>query len=191
MALERIDLSGFRLKRFSRAGFRELLEGLSMLPCIRTVVLRDNGINEDCEAEVLELFSFTNLKCIDLSKNAIGPKLATSIGKKLKDEVTHIQWLDLTQNEFFSDNGANSLVVQGLKKQTRLLFAGLSLSSSLHPSLIDQYVKLLGPRKPAFNLNLRNSLVTKHAGEFLWKSISSPEYYLTSLNLRFCFLTFE
>lgn len=90
LALEKIDLSGFRTKRFSRAGFKELLEGLYQLPCIRTIILRDNGINEDCEAEVLELFNITTIKCIDLSKNAIGPKLATSIGKKLKDDVTHI-----------------------------------------------------------------------------------------------------
>lgn len=61
-----------------------------MLPCIRTVILRDNGINEDCECEVLELFNIINIKCIDLSKNAIGPKLASAIGKKLKDEVMHI-----------------------------------------------------------------------------------------------------
>lgn len=56
LALERVDLSGFRHRRFSRAGFRELLEGLSLLPCLRTVILRDNGLNEDCESEVLELF---------------------------------------------------------------------------------------------------------------------------------------
>jgi hypothetical protein len=57
--------------------------------------------------------------------------------------------------------------------------------------LIEQYVKLLGPRKPAFNLNMRNSLLTKHAGDYLFKAISQQEYYLTSLNLRFCFLSFE
>jgi hypothetical protein len=111
LALEKIDLSGFRTKRFSRAGFKELLEGLYQLPCIRSIILRDNGINEECEAEVLELFNITTIKCIDLSKNAIGPKLATSIGKKLKDDVTHIQWIDLTQNEFYNDNIANSFIV--------------------------------------------------------------------------------
>jgi hypothetical protein len=111
LTLERIDLSGFKNKRFSRSGLRELLDGLQNLPCIRTVVLRENGINEDCEAEILELFTITNVKCIDLSKNAIGPRLAGMIGKKLKDEVTHIQWLDLTQNEFYSDNLSNSMIV--------------------------------------------------------------------------------
>jgi Leucine-rich repeat (LRR) protein len=88
--LERIDLSGFKNKRFSRSGLRELIDGIQNLPCIRTLVLRENGINEDCEGEILEIFTITNIKCIDLSKNAIGPRLAAQIGKKLKDEVQHI-----------------------------------------------------------------------------------------------------
>jgi Ran GTPase-activating protein (RanGAP) involved in mRNA processing and transport len=111
MALEKIDLSGFRLKRFSRSGFRELLEGLSMLPCIRTVILRDNGINDECESEIMELLSMNTIRFIDLSKNNIGPKLANAIGKKLKDEVTHIQWIDLTQNAFYQDSTALSMII--------------------------------------------------------------------------------
>ena len=109
-------MSGFKEKRFSRAGFRELNEGLKNLPCIRTVILRGNGIHEEFENEVLDLFTITNIKCIDLSKNEIGPKLGSAIGKKMKDEISHIQWLDLTQNEFYHDFGANSLIIQGLKK---------------------------------------------------------------------------
>lgn len=154
-------------------------------------MLRDNGINEECEAEVLELFSIFNVKCIDLSKNSIGPRLASMIGKKLKDEVAHIQWLDLTQNEFYSDNNSNSLIVQGLKKQLKLVYVGLTISGLSNGALIDSYVKILGPRRPALNLNMRNSTLTKHAGDYLFKAISLPEYYLTSLNLRFCYLSFE
>lgn len=87
--LEKIDLSGFRYKRFSRSAMKELLEGLALLPCIRTVCLRDNGITDECDREILELFSITKIKCIDLSKNNM-VKLGGMIGKKLKDEVTHI-----------------------------------------------------------------------------------------------------
>ncbi len=90
MSLEKIDLSGFRTKRFSRSGLRELIDGISLLPCIRTIILRDNGIADDCESEILELFMNPNIKCIDLSKNNIGPRLANAIGRKLKDEVLHI-----------------------------------------------------------------------------------------------------
>ena len=93
--LEKIDLSGFRYKKFSRAGFKELLEGLAILPCIRTVCLRNNGITDEYDREVLELFSIVKIKCIDLSKNNM-QKLGGMIGKKLKDECTQIQWLDLT-----------------------------------------------------------------------------------------------
>ena len=85
--LEKIDLSGFRYKTFSRAGFKELLEGLAILPCIRTVCLRNNGITDEYDREVLELFSIVKIKCIDLSKNNM-QKLGGMIGKKLKDECT-------------------------------------------------------------------------------------------------------
>ncbi len=95
--LEKIDISGFRSKRFSRAGLKELIEGLSLLPCIRSVCLRDNGIDDESEREILEIFNIPKIKCIDLSKNNM-QKLGLQIGKKLKDEVNHIQWIDLTQN---------------------------------------------------------------------------------------------
>ena len=161
LALEKIDLSGFRTKRFSRSGLKELIEGISLLPCIRTVILRDNGLGDECEAEIMELLSNNMIKCLDLSKNNIGPKLASAIGRKLKDEILHIQWIDLTQNEFYNDNASNSAIVQGLKKQPKLYYAGLCMSSSLHPSVQDQFVKLLGPKRPPINLNLRNSTLVK------------------------------
>ncbi len=89
-------MSGFKTKRFSRSGLRELVDGISLLPCIRTVVLKDNGISDECETEILDLLSNNMVKCIDLSKNNIGPRLANAIGRKLRDEVFHIQWIDLT-----------------------------------------------------------------------------------------------
>jgi hypothetical protein len=61
----------------------------------------------------------------------------------------------------------------------------------LHPSVQDQFVKLLGPKRPPINLNLRNSTLVKQSTDYLFKSIASQDYYLTSLNLKFCFLTFE
>ncbi len=113
--LERIDLSGFKNIRFSRAGLKELVEGLHLLPCIRSVALRGNGIGDDCDREILDILSITKIKCIDLSNNNIG-KLGMMIGKKLKDECTHIQWIDLTQNQFYGDFNANNMILQGLKK---------------------------------------------------------------------------
>ncbi|CDW87985.1 UNKNOWN [Stylonychia lemnae] len=184
--LEKIDLSGFRHKRFSRSGMKELIEGLQLLPCIRTLCLRNNGITDECDREILEIFSIVKIRCIDLSKNNM-VKLGGMIGKKLKDEVTHIQWIDLTQNDFFNDNPGNSLIVQGLKKQANLVYVGLTVQGSLS----DQLAKMILPKKPAFNLNMRNSTLTKGAADHISKAVSNNDYYLTSLSLKFCFISFE
>ena len=54
--MEKIDLRGYRYRRFTRSALRELVDGIALLPSVRTVVLRDNGIADDCEAEILDLF---------------------------------------------------------------------------------------------------------------------------------------
>lgn len=41
--------------RFSRAGLRELVLGVDKLPFIRAIGLKNNGINELHEKEILEL----------------------------------------------------------------------------------------------------------------------------------------
>jgi hypothetical protein len=45
--VEKIDLSNFRGKNFSRAGFREFLEGIEDMRCLSTIVLKNNGINDN------------------------------------------------------------------------------------------------------------------------------------------------
>jgi Ran GTPase-activating protein (RanGAP) involved in mRNA processing and transport len=40
-------------------------------------------------------------------------------------------------------------------------------------------------------LNMRNSTLSKHSAEYLTRCLNHTEYYLTSLNLKFCFLSFE
>lgn len=49
---EKIDLSNFRGKNFSRAGFREFLEGIEDMRCLTTVILKNNGINDDFVEEL-------------------------------------------------------------------------------------------------------------------------------------------
>ena len=56
MHLEKLDLSGFKRLRFSRSGLKELIEGINILPCIRSLKLRGNGITDEYEREILELF---------------------------------------------------------------------------------------------------------------------------------------
>lgn len=38
-------------------------------------------------------------------------KLGAQIGKKLRDEVTHLNWIDLTQNEFYGDVTATAAII--------------------------------------------------------------------------------
>jgi hypothetical protein len=88
--METIDLSGFRSRRFSRAALRELVEGIAVLPAIRSVILKDNGITDECESEIIELISLPMIKCVDLGCINISEKMAASLGKVLRDQVQHI-----------------------------------------------------------------------------------------------------
>lgn len=85
LALEKIKLSGFRSKRFSRAALRELVDGVALLPAIRSVILQDNGLTDECESEILDLISLPMVKCVDLSRNNITEKMAAAIGKLMRD----------------------------------------------------------------------------------------------------------
>ena len=38
---------------------------------------------------------------------------------------------------------------------------------------------------------MRNSSLSKQSSDFLFRSISNSDFYLTSLSLKYCFLTFE
>eukprot|EP00351_Strombidinopsis_sp_SopsisLIS2011_P005248 CAMPEP_0116880312 /NCGR_PEP_ID=MMETSP0463-20121206/12218_1 /TAXON_ID=181622 /ORGANISM="Strombidinopsis sp, Strain SopsisLIS2011" /LENGTH=168 /DNA_ID=CAMNT_0004530719 /DNA_START=167 /DNA_END=674 /DNA_ORIENTATION=- len=114
--LEKIDLSGFVNKRISRAGLNELITGMEQIPCIRTLILRNNGIGDEHAEEILRIFNNRKIKSIDLSQNNM-EKLGAYIGRKLRDETcSHITWIDLTQNQFYDDSTANSLIIAGLKK---------------------------------------------------------------------------
>lgn len=91
----KIDLSGFRTTGVSRSSLKELIDGLDGLPCIRSINLRNNGLTDDYEREILALFDYQKVRSIDLSQNCL-KKVPAAIGKKLRDEVSHIMWLDLT-----------------------------------------------------------------------------------------------
>jgi len=108
--LEKIDLSGFVNKRISRAGMRELIEGMELMPCVRTVCLRNNGITDDLEKEVIDIFRIKGITSIDLSQNKM-KKLGGYIGRILKEGDLKLKWLDLTQNYFSEDSNANSLII--------------------------------------------------------------------------------
>jgi hypothetical protein len=60
--------------------------------------------------------NISKVRFLDLSNNAIGPRLAGLIGKKLRDEVFHFAWIDLTQNEFYNDANSITAIISGFKK---------------------------------------------------------------------------
>lgn len=81
---------------------RELLDGIELLPCIRSLNLSNNAITDEFDKEVLALFDLSKIKAIDLSFNNM-KALGMQIAKKLRDEVVHITWLDMTMNDFDRD----------------------------------------------------------------------------------------
>ena len=55
----------------------------------------------------------------------------------------------------------------------------------------DTMVRLLTPNRPTgLSLNMRNSSLSKSSIDFLMKCLKNPLYYLTALNLKFCFLKY-
>ncbi len=92
--LEMVNLCDFKYRGFTRAALRELVSGIEMLPCIRTVVLRHNGITDDCLPELTDLLSVNRIKSIDLSQNELERAGGREIARKLKEEVTNLQWIE-------------------------------------------------------------------------------------------------
>lgn len=127
--IQTIDLSGFKDRRISRSGLRELLDGLEMMPCIRSLNLSGNGITDDFDKEVLALFDMPKIKAIDLSFNHL-KQLGLQIGKKLRDEVFHIAWLDMTMNDFDNETQTVNTLVAGVKKQLRIIYVGLTVQGN-------------------------------------------------------------
>jgi len=87
--------------------------------------LSRNGITDEFDREILELFDKTTVKNIDLSKNCM-KRLGSQIGKKLREGPSHLMWLDLTQNEFDCDVKITADIIMGLKRQANLYHIGLS-----------------------------------------------------------------
>ena len=187
--IQTIDLSGFRDRRISRSGLRELLDGLELLPCIRSLNLSNNGITDEFDKEVLELFSMPKIKAINLSMNLM-KTLGLQIGKKLRDEVFHIQWLDVTMNDFDQDTQTVNTLIQGIRKQVKIIYVGLTVTGTQS----DQLVRVMVPKKPptTISLNMRNSNFEKSKSCFpyLARCMNNADYHLTALNLKFCFLEF-
>ena len=186
LMITKIDLSGFSHCSISRSSIKELLESVEMLPCLKSLSLRNNGITDEYDKEILAIFDNKQITNVDLSQNLL-KKLGLAIGKKLKDECNHITWIDLTQNDFDHDQATVTMIINGLKKQKELIYVGLTAEEAQ----VDQIVRLAQPKKPAISLNIRNSKLGRSATDYLTKSLQNAETMLTGLSLKFCFLSFE
>lgn len=89
----------------TRSGIKDLLESIDIMPGLRALSLRNCNLSDDHDKEILSIFDIKTLTKVDLSQNHL-KKTGMAIGKKLKDEVQHISWIDLTQNEFDQDTAA-------------------------------------------------------------------------------------
>lgn len=58
--------------------------------------------------------------------------LGREIGNKMKDGngINHIQWLDVTMNDFDQDAATVNALIQGIKKQTKIIYVGLTTTGT-------------------------------------------------------------
>jgi Leucine-rich repeat (LRR) protein len=111
--ITKISLDNFG--EVSRSSIKELLESIDLMPCLKALSLRNNRITDDYDKEILAIFDNKSITNVDLSNNLM-KKLGMDIGKKLKDDCTHITWIDLTQNDFIYDGASVNMIINGLKK---------------------------------------------------------------------------
>jgi len=69
--IERVELSGFNGRGVTWSAMKELIEGISLLPNIKKLTLKNNGINDDFIEEIVQIFELEKLISIDLSSNNI------------------------------------------------------------------------------------------------------------------------
>jgi Leucine-rich repeat (LRR) protein len=62
-----IDLSGFAHCNISRSSIKELLESVEQLPCLKYLSLRNNGITDEYDKEILMIFDNKQITSVDLS----------------------------------------------------------------------------------------------------------------------------
>jgi Leucine-rich repeat (LRR) protein len=65
--ITKIDLSGFAYDNISRSSIKELLESIELLPCLKAISLRNNGITDDYDKEILQIFDNKQITNVDLS----------------------------------------------------------------------------------------------------------------------------
>ena len=81
------------------------------------------------------MFDIQKIRAINLSKNNLN-KLGLQIGRKLKADVSHINWIDLTMNDFDADAITVNTLVQGIKSQKDMIHVGLTVRGQAGDQLV-------------------------------------------------------
>lgn len=209
-SVEKVDVSGYEGRGFDREALRELIRGLRNLIAIREVVLRGNGIGDDCCEEVAELLRNPDIKCLDLSSNGLGKHSALAMSQALA-ETSHLVWLEyfllqgrsVSRNVFAKDFVSTKGILAGLKSHTALFHLGISLDERSSELLCPTLFAKGGGEKSINSLNLRDSKFTLKAFTSLTQLLARPRskaelYHITgssfkmvALSFKHCYLTQE
>jgi Ran GTPase-activating protein (RanGAP) involved in mRNA processing and transport len=92
-SIEKINISGYKRKGFDKEGLKELVRGMQYLVRIREIILRENGIGDDCSEEIGELLRNLDIRCLDLSSNNLAKQSAQVMAQTLA-ETSHLIWLE-------------------------------------------------------------------------------------------------
>lgn len=125
----KIDLSNFKNQEFTNAAFREFVDSINDMRCLNTLILKNNGIDDDHLKELESIFDNKKITKLDLSKNEIGKKGCLMIANSLKSKNKHLQWLDISRNNFSYEQQAIAMLELGLREQKNLYHLCIDMSS--------------------------------------------------------------
>ena len=182
--IEVVELSGFNGRGVTRAALKELIEGINLLPNVKMLKLKNNGLTDDFVEEVEQIFDMEKLRSIDLSANNF-VKVGDVIGQKMKEKIKHVQFLDMTLN--FIPNEGNIALYYGLQKQENLMYFGLSVKETL----ADNIIKHIPTKKP-IAISLAGSAINENGAIHLAKSLKTNKAnpcMLVDLNLKQTFIS--
>jgi len=179
-------------KKFTRASMREFVESIADMRCLHTVILRNNGIDDTFTEELEALVNNWKIQSLDLSNNNIGKQGALALSKALKDNGGHLEWLDLSRNNFGDDYSAVNSICMGLKSQRSLHHFGLTVNTNdpkkADFSLSEGPTKLLVTMPSLRSIALVASKINHTEITTIYNVLTHQGNHVTGLSFRFCFL---
>lgn len=91
--IETIDLSGYASRNFNRMGFKDLLDSIQDVKTLKSLNLKNNGIDDSYVDELKFIITNTSISVLDLSNNEIGPKGIEPMLQSLK-EVSYFKSIE-------------------------------------------------------------------------------------------------